>query len=69
MGRILGVPVNLAKLRDASNAWELKVTEAIEKNDDLAKTVRKLEERYDNELIGVAAGESGDDEDEEDDDD
>ena len=67
LSQILGIPVNLAKLRDASTAWELKVSDAIEKDDKLAKTVRKLEDQYDNELIGVAA--PVEDEDEEDDDD
>jgi hypothetical protein len=53
LGRIVGVPVDLVKLREASTAWELQVSEAVEKDDDLAKTVRKLEEQYDNELIGA----------------
>ena len=66
LGQILGIPVSLAKLRDASTAWEMKVSDAIEKDDDLAKTVRKLEDQYDNELIGVAVAT---DEDEDDDDD
>ena len=69
LSQILGIPVNLAKLRDASTAWEIKVSDAIEKDDDLAKTVRKLEEQYDNELIGVASEEDDDDDDDEDDDD
>ena len=71
LSQILGIPVNLAKLRDASTAWELKVSDAIEKDDDLAATVRKLEEQYDNELIGVATVDENHDEgdDDEDDDD
>lgn len=56
LGRMLQVPVNLANLRQASTAWELKVSEAIEKDEELAQTVRKLEEQYDNELIGVPTG-------------
>ena len=51
LARILNVPVDLARLREASTEWELKVTEAVEKDDDLARTVRKLEEQYDNELL------------------
>jgi hypothetical protein len=66
LSQILGIPVKLAKLRDASTAWELKVSDAIEKDDDLAATVRKLEEQYDNELIGVAT--VSDDADDDDDD-
>lgn len=51
LGRILGISVDLDKLREASNAWELEVSEAVEKDEELAQTVRKLEEEYDNELI------------------
>src|SRR5581483_8344030 len=67
LGRILQLPVDLSKLREASTAWELKVSEAIEKDDDLAKTVRRLEEQYDNELIGApsTAGEQAEEEEEE----
>jgi hypothetical protein len=65
LGQILGIPVNLARLRDASTAWEMKVSEAIEKDDKLARTVRKLEDQYDNELIGVAAVDEDDDDDDE----
>jgi len=43
--------VDLSMLREASTAWELQVTEAIEKDEKLAATVKKLEEQYDNELI------------------
>ena len=52
--RILGVPVDLAKLREASTDWEMRVTQEVEKNDEMAQTVRKLEEEYDNELIEQA---------------
>ncbi len=51
LGRILNQSVDLDALRKASNAWELKVTEAVEKDEDLAKTVRKLEQEYDDDLI------------------
>jgi proteasome assembly chaperone (PAC2) family protein len=64
VGRILGLPIDLAKLRQASTAWELKVSEAIEKDEKFAKNVRKLEEEYDNDLIG-APTQSSDDADEE----
>jgi proteasome assembly chaperone (PAC2) family protein len=61
LARILNVPLDLADLRAASNEWEVQVTEAVEKDDDLAGTVRKLEDQYDNELIGrpVEAEEEG----------
>jgi len=67
LGKFLNQPVNLASLREASNAWELQVSEAVEKDTDLAETVRKLEEAYDNELIGkpevkeAEGGEEGED--------
>jgi proteasome assembly chaperone (PAC2) family protein len=54
LARLLDLHVDVDKLRAASNHWELEVTEAVEKDDDLAATVRKLEEEYDNELIGKA---------------
>ncbi len=53
LARLLNLPVDLDKLRSASNEWEVQVSEAVEKDEDLAATVRKLEEQYDNELIGV----------------
>jgi hypothetical protein len=52
LGRLVGLPINLAELRAASTEWELQVSDAIEKDEDLAKTVRQLEEQYDNDLIG-----------------
>jgi proteasome assembly chaperone (PAC2) family protein len=57
LGAILNLPVDLPRLREASNAWEVEVSEAVAKDDELAATVRKLEEQYDNELIGLAADE------------
>jgi proteasome assembly chaperone (PAC2) family protein len=66
LGRLLELPVNLAKLREASTQWEMKVSEAVEKDEDLASTVRKLEEQYDNELIGVPPPDSNDEHIEED---
>ena len=52
LAKILNQPVDLDTLRQASTEWELQVTQAVEKDAELAETVRKLEERYDNELIG-----------------
>lgn len=48
---ILGISIDVSPLRRASTEWELKVSEAIEQDEELAATVRKLEEQYDNELI------------------
>lgn len=53
LAALLNQPVDLNALRSASNEWEVQVSEAVEKDDKLASTVRKLEEQYDNELIGV----------------
>jgi hypothetical protein len=53
LGRLLGLPINLAELRTASTAWELQVSDAVDKDENLASTVRQLEERYDNDLIGA----------------
>ena len=54
LAAIMGIPVDLARLREASTEWEMQVSEVVEKDEDLAKTVRKLEEQYDNELIESA---------------
>jgi hypothetical protein len=64
LSRILELPFDHAKLREASTAWELQVTDAITHNEELAMTVRKLEEQYDNELIGVATPSEEEDEEE-----
>jgi len=52
LGKFLNQPIDFDALRKASNAWELQVSEAVEKDPELAQTVKKLEEDYDNELIG-----------------
>jgi proteasome assembly chaperone (PAC2) family protein len=51
LAKVLNIPVDLAAMREASNAWEVEVSEAVQKDEELAATVRKLEEEYDNELI------------------
>jgi proteasome assembly chaperone (PAC2) family protein len=55
LGPMLNLPIDLDTLRDASNDWETRVTAAVEKDDELAETVRKLEEQYDDELINEAS--------------
>jgi predicted ATP-grasp superfamily ATP-dependent carboligase len=59
---LLNQSVDLNSLRAASNEWEAQVTEAVQNDEELRATVRKLEEKYDNELIGVPT--SPDDEEE-----
>jgi proteasome assembly chaperone (PAC2) family protein len=49
---ILEQPVDFDALRQASNEWEGQVSKLVEKDEEMAATVRKLEEKYDNELIG-----------------
>ena len=51
LSKILNQPVDIDALRKGSDEWELQVTQAVEKDSELAETVRKLEEQYDNELI------------------
>jgi hypothetical protein len=51
LARILNQPIDIDTLRKVSDDWETQVTEAVEKDSDLAETVRKLENQYDNELI------------------
>lgn len=51
LAKILNVPVDLAAMRSASNKWEIEVSEAVQKDEDLSATVKKLEEQYDNQLI------------------
>ena len=53
LSALLDLPIDVNRLRAASNEWEAQVTEAVARDDKLAATVRKLEDRYDNELIGV----------------
>jgi hypothetical protein len=57
LAKILQLPLELAELRAASTQWELQVTAAVEENAEMAKTVRDLEEAYDNELLQQEAPE------------
>ena len=57
LSALLNLPVDFGRLRTASNEWEAEVSEAVEHDAKLAATVRKLEEQYDNELIGVVTPE------------
>jgi proteasome assembly chaperone (PAC2) family protein len=51
LSKILNLPVDMDAMRETSNAWEVQVTEAVQQDEQLAETVRKLEEAYDNELL------------------
>jgi hypothetical protein len=48
---LLDMDVDLAPLRKAATEWELEVSEAVEKDEDLTGRVKKLEEEYDDELV------------------
>jgi proteasome assembly chaperone (PAC2) family protein len=56
LAKLLKLPLDLGALRAESTEWELQVSKAVEDNDDLATTVRKLEEAYDNDLLKHAGG-------------
>lgn len=58
LSKLLHLPLDLDTLRAASTKWELEVTSAVEQNEELAATVRKLEEQYDNELLAQAGDEA-----------
>ncbi|MCI0455642.1 MAG: PAC2 family protein [Gemmataceae bacterium] len=51
LAKLLQLPLDLEALRAESTAWELEVSRAVERDRSLAKTVRQLEEAYDNELL------------------
>lgn len=52
---ILGLRIDMAKLRVASDEWEAQVTETVAKDNKLAKHIHKLEEQYDRDLINEAS--------------
>jgi proteasome assembly chaperone (PAC2) family protein len=57
LAKILRLPLELGELRAESTEWEEKVSRIVEKNEELAKTVRQLEEAYDDELLRLEGGE------------
>ena len=59
LSAILELPIDFDALREASNEWESQVSQEVEKNEELADTIRKLEEEYDNELIRAEAEPQG----------
>jgi proteasome assembly chaperone (PAC2) family protein len=58
LAKILQLPLDLGALRAESTEWELEVSRVVARDKDLAKTVRRLEEAYDNELLEQEGGES-----------
>jgi hypothetical protein len=59
LAKILRLPLELGELRSESTAWELEVSRAVEQDKKLARTVRQLEEAYDEELLQRGEGEEG----------
>jgi len=55
LAKILSLDLDLAGLRAASTQWEIKVSEAVDEDEELAQKVRELEEQYDDQLIETQA--------------
>jgi proteasome assembly chaperone (PAC2) family protein len=51
LAKILRLPLDLQALRSESTEWELQVSRIVEDDEELTKTVRRLEEGYDDELL------------------
>jgi proteasome assembly chaperone (PAC2) family protein len=56
LAKILQLPLDLQTLRAESTTWELEVSRVVEKDRKLAKTIRELEEAYDNSLLQQEGG-------------
>lgn len=54
LAKMLNFPMDLAAMRKRSDEWESEISRLVEKDTKLAQTVRKLEQDYDNELIGIS---------------
>jgi proteasome assembly chaperone (PAC2) family protein len=57
LAKILQLPLDLEALRAESTEWELGISRVVEKDKALARTVRQLEDAYDNELLEHEADE------------
>jgi proteasome assembly chaperone (PAC2) family protein len=57
LAKILRLPLDLDTLRAESTEWELEVSRLVGKDKGLARTVRQLEDAYDNELLQQESGE------------
>ncbi len=57
LAKILQLPLDLGALRAESTEWEVQVSEVVAKDKDLARTVRRLENAYDEELLKQDDGE------------
>ena len=60
LSAILGLPMDTDAMRGQSDEWESRVTAAVEENPELAEQIRKLEEKYDDDLLeSPLAGQDG----------
>ncbi len=59
LAKILQLPLDVGALRAESTEWELEVSKAVARDRELSKTVRRLEEAYDNELLKQENDEPG----------
>jgi proteasome assembly chaperone (PAC2) family protein len=51
LANILGLQIELDDLRDTSDDFEKRLSDAIQEQPELAESIRKLEENYDNEIF------------------
>src|SRR5258705_10667507 len=51
LAKILQLPLDLQALRAESTEWEMEVSQFLGGNKKLARTIRELEEAYDNDLL------------------
>ena len=51
LAAILELPHDLSELRNVSDAWESKVSEAVEDDPDLQEKIREMEQQYDDDLL------------------
>lgn len=57
LAKMLQLPVELDSLRAASTRWEIAVSNQVEKDEEMAVLVRRLEEAYDDSLLQEESGE------------
>jgi len=51
LASMLEVEIDLSRLRQASNQWEAKVSEAIDGESEMSEHIRELEKQYDDDLL------------------
>lgn len=57
LAAVLGLQIDLARLRGDSDEWEAQVSAAVAKDEELAQQIQKLEEQYDEDLIDKGTAE------------